>query len=205
MTADQAERTIAVAGVPSPAFLIGGVGAGLFQSRAVGLFLYAAAILSAAGVGILSAIRGAKDNFEEEPFFVASSLSDPFAVRMTSAVRNASLAALHLCAYIVFFSAVGAAAEAVLTRFGAPDPCKAVVSCFLELSKGTADAASLPNPRAALLLSAAAVGWTGLSVHFQTLAACDGSGLRFGCYFLRKGLQALLCFGFMAIFLIIRG
>ena len=199
LSADQAERAVAIACVPSPAFLIGGVGVGLFGDRSVGLFLYATAILSATTVGVFSAFRGAKEHLKEDVFPTIPPLPDPFAVRLTNAVRNAAHAALYLCAYIVFFSAVGAAAEAVLSRFGAPDFCKALVSCFLELSKGVTDAAALPNPPSALLLCTAAVGWTGLSVHFQTLAACDGSGLRFGRYFFRKGLQALLCVGLAAI------
>lgn len=198
LTADQAERTVAIACVPSPAFLIGGVGVGLFGNRSIGLFLYAAAIVSAATVGIFSAFHGSKNRLEENAFTVPP-LSDRFSIRLTTAVRNAAHTALYLCAYIVFFSAVGAAVTAVLSRFDAPDLCKAVVSCFLELSKGVTDAASLPNSRSALLLCAAAVGWTGFSVHFQNLAVCDGSDLRFGRYFFRKGLQALLCVGFMAI------
>lgn len=204
LSTDQAQRAIAIACVPSPAFLIGGVGVGLFGDRSVGLFLYASAIVSATAVGIFSAVHASKDPFEKESFSVTSLLPDPLAVRLTSAVRNAAHTALYLCAYIVFFSAVGAAAEAVLSRFGAPDLLKTVVSCFLELSKGASDAASLPNPRTARLLCAAAVGWTGLSVHFQTLAACDGSDLRFGRYFLRKGLQALLCVVLTTVFLIFR-
>ena len=202
LTTAQAERAVAIACVPSPAFLIGGVGVGLFGDRAIGLFLYAAAIVSAATVGIFSAFRGSKDPLAEIPLASASPLPDPFAVRLTNAVRNASHTALYLCAYVVFFSAVGAAVTAILSRFGAPDLCKTVVSCLLELSKGTTDAALLSDRRAALLLCAAAVGWTGFSVHFQNLAVCDGSDLRFGRYFLRKGLQALLCVGFMAICLL---
>lgn len=206
LTQKDAERIVAIASVPSPAFLIGGVGNGLFGNRTIGLFYYGAAISAAAIVGFLSARRATEDTLQESRSELCAPLpNEPFSLRLTDAVRRSALAALNICAYIVFFSAISAAAGAVLSRFGAPAVFSAPISCLLELSGGIAEAAALSDPRAATLLCAAAVGWTGFSVHFQTFSVCDTPSLRFGRYLLCKGLQAVLCLGFAVLWLSVRG
>lgn len=205
LTREEAERVIAAASVPSPAFLIGGVGVGLFDDRATGLFLWGSALAAAGIVGVFSTFRKTTTFPKSYTPSHGSTRPTSFPVRLTDALRGAALAALNLCAYIVFFSAVSAAANAVLSRFGASDPLRAVVSCLLELSGGVSDAAALPDRRLSLLFCAAAIGWSGLSVHFQTLAVCDGQSLRFGRFAFRKGLQAVICLGFAALWLRFHG
>ena len=204
LTREEAERVVAIASVPSPAFLIGAVGLGLFGNRATGLFLYGSALAAAGIVGVFSARRNTVAFTDRDVSLGIPTHTVPFSVRLTDALRGAALGALNLCACIVFFSAISAAANAVLSRFGVPDPFRAGVACLLELSGGVADVAALPDHRFSLLLCAVAVGWTGLSVHFQTLAACDGI-LRFGRFALRKGLQTILCVGFAALWLRFHG
>jgi len=60
---------------------------------------------------------------------------------------------------------------------------------FLELTNGVA---ALPTTRAGFAACAAMLGWGGLSVHAQTLAVLEGTGLSARRYFLGKALQSLL-------------
>ena len=43
-----------------------------------------------------------------------------------------------------------------------------------------------------MLLCALAVGWSGLSVHFQIMSICDGCAVSFRPYFASKAAQGLL-------------
>lgn len=203
LTAPEAERAIAAASVPSPAFLIGAVGVGLFQDHAVGVLLEATVLIAALTVGMIDArFAGRADQYSVD---TPAETPAPFAALLTSSVRKAALTSLNLAAFVVFFSAVTAAVDAVLSRFGAGAIPRAAVGCLLELSTGTAEAAALPDARPALLLCAAAAGWSGLSVHFQIRSVCDGCGLHFTRYYLTKALHGVFCAGILALDLLIRG
>ncbi len=204
LTRDETERAVAISSVPSPAFLIGGVGAGMLGNRAAGLFLYGATIFAAATAGAVSARVGSRESTLPPPV-LSPQAAQPFAKRLTSAIRGSATAALHICAFVVFFSAISGAVGAILSRFGMGAVPSAWVGSLLELSGGVAMAAELPDPRAALLLCGAAAGWAGLSVHCQILSVCDGYGLRSGRYFLSKAAQALLCAGAVAVWLLAHG
>ncbi len=203
LTTTEAERVIAISCVPSPAFLIGSVGVGLFGDRGKGIFLYTAVLLAALTVGFFSARLQKGESTARENSIPP--IPDPFPLRLTEAIRKSALSSLNICAFIVFFSAVSGAVEAVLTRFGANPYSGAVLSALLELSGGAASAAALDDPRAAMILCGAAAGWAGLSVHFQILSVCHGQRLRFGRYFLAKGLQGLLCALMVTAWLLFHG
>ena len=114
-------------------------------------------------------------------------------ILLTHAVQSSCQAMLSVCSYVIFFSALMGTLHAVLDGFGAPSSCKALLFCFFELTGGTDAAAALPSPLWGAALTAFAVGWCGVSVHCQTLSACDGARLRYGGYFLAKLLQGILC------------
>lgn len=202
LTIPEAERAIAVASVPSPAFMIGAVGVGLFQDHAVGVLLEATVLLAALTVGMIDA-RFAK-HAEQRRMETPAEAPPPFATLLTSSVRKAAMTSLHLAAFVVFFSALTAAVDAILSRFGAGGILRAAVGCLLELSTGTAAAAALSDARPELLLCVLSAGWGGLSVHFQICSVCDGRGLRFSRYYLTKALHGIFCVGILALFLLIR-
>ena len=205
LTREEAERTVAVSSVPSPAFLLGAVGSGLFGDRGYGLFLEGSVLFAAALSGVILARFTHDRSARSENKTVDSRQAGPFAGQLTAAVRKAALTTLNLAAFVVFFSAVSGAAGAILTRLGAGEPLRAAVNGLLELSGGAARAAALPDAWLARLLCAGAAGWGGISVHFQIASVCAGQDLRLRRYLFAKGLQCLLCLFFTTLFLLISG
>lgn len=191
LSREEAERAARIASIPSPAFLIGGVGAGMLRDRGAGLFLFLAALLSATLTGLLESYPKRKERSpgREDRFPPAQR----FPLRLTGAVRGSATASLQLCAYVVFFSALNGAVGAILGQFGAGDVPRAVISGLLELSGGVSAACATGMPIPALLLCSAMTGWCGLSVLFQIASVCDGCGFRFGRLILSKALQSAIC------------
>ena len=190
----EAERILNFSNNPSSAFLISAVGVSLWGNRRFGITLYIIALLSQILTGILFA-RLKKESLSHIPSEAkAPHTPRPFGIGIfTDAVRNSCFSMLLVCAYVVFFSALVGTLGILLDRFSLPPVFSAAVFCLFELSGGVSNAAALPSPTVAALLTAFAIGWSGLSVHCQILSICDGHGIRFRSYFLSKILQGVLC------------
>jgi hypothetical protein len=63
---------------------------------------------------------------------------------------------------------------------------------FLEITSGSGASAAVGG-RAGIALAAAAVGWSGLSVHMQTAAVVLPKGLSLKRYAAGKAVQGVLC------------
>ena len=113
------------------------------------------------------------------------------------------MSTLLICAYVVFFSTLTGTVELVLGRFAANEATHAILSSLLELSGGVSAAASLANRRLATILTGAAVGWSGLSIHCQMLSLCDGHDLSTRPYIIAKLVQTVLCPCLMTLLLIL--
>ena len=194
MARAECERVIACSSIPSSAFLISTVGTTLWQDAKFGILLYATAVISALLCGALLYIlqkRGKKATFE-------STLSAPSKIRFEigmfpSAVRNATMNTLLICAYVVFFSTLTGAVEIILGRFAANETTHTFLASFLELSGGVSAAAELSNRRLGALFTGGAVGWSGISIHCQMLSLCDGHNLSMRPYLTAKLLQMIAC------------
>lgn len=193
LTRDETERVICASTNPSSAFLFNAVGVSLHGNRHYGSVLYLITLVSALLVGMLLARLPVKN--DRETGFVPREM--PRTPRsgaqfFTDAIRNALGGMLTVCAYVVFFSAFCGTLTVLAERLRMPESLRAAVFCLFELSGGVSVAASLTPPRLSALLTAFAVGWSGLSVHCQVLSVCDGRGLRMRRYFLAKLLHGIL-------------
>ena len=194
LTRDECERAMACSSIPSSAFLLGTVGATLWQDARFGVFLYFSAILGALLSGIL--LYGVQKSKERERPLTATQPLSPIrfdAGMFPSAVKNATVSTLLICAYVVFFSTLSGAVELILGRFGANENTHAILSALLELSGGVGASAKLCNRRLATVLTGAAVGWSGVSIHCQMLTLCDGHSISIRPYFAAKLVQATVC------------
>ncbi len=196
LTREEAERVLLFSTNPSSAFLINAVGVSLFGNRTFGILLYFSILLSQFIIGILFS-HPAKEKGTERANAV-DSINDIPKKRsvgrlFTDAVTASLSAILLVCAYVVFFSALGGTVNLALEHFHAPALLKASVFGFLELSSGVSAASALPNTVASALLCAFASGWGGISVHCQLLSVCSGSGVRLRSYLLAKLTQGFLC------------
>ena len=193
MSRTECERALACSSIPSSAFLISTVGTTLWKNVKFGIFLYTCAISSALFSGILLYVLQ-KRRQKETLTTVSPSVPLRFRVRMfPSAIQNATVNTLLICAYIVFFSTVSGALGLILERFGANEIPHALLSLFLEVSGGVSASAQLADSRLAALLTGAAVGWSGISIHCQMLSLVDGHNLSLRPYFAAKFIQSVLC------------
>lgn len=164
-----------------PAFILGIAGYEVFQSARVGWALYGIHALSALLLFLLLP-RGKAVRHVSKP-------TPPFAVVFVEAVRSGVAAMLNICGFVVLFLV----ALRLLTVYaGISHP---LLLGTVELTNGIL---SLPNNAGGFVMAASLLGWGSFSVHCQTAAVLEGSGLKLFPYLLAKlaqsGLSAVLAF-----------
>lgn len=174
----QAENLLCCCNNAGPSFIFGIAGAGVFHSGRIGMALYGIHITAALMTGALLR-RDAESGAPALPR--SKSISLPQA--LVSAVRSAAESMLYVCAFVVFWLAVNALV-AELTGFTHP-----LLFGALELTGGIL---RLNADRMSFVMAAGLLGWGGISVHCQTAAVLDGTGLPLGRYLLSKALQGSL-------------
>lgn len=197
----ECEHLLTFCNCPSSAFLISAVGVGLFGDRRLGCALYFCVLGCSFAIGLAARFLMHRRNTEEHPHYPSG--LHPGGVEMfTASVANAATGMLGVCAYVVFFSTLSGTLSDILTAAGGMEPHLFAILCgFLELSSGVSEASGLVDGNAALILSAAVAGWSGLSIHCQVAGICAGRDISLRPYLLAKGAQALLCAAVMAMIL----
>lgn len=178
LTKQQAENLLCCCNNAGPSFIFSIAGAGVFHSDRIGMALYGIHISAALMTGALLR-RNAEPGVPALPR--SKSISLPQA--LVSAVRSAAESMLYVCAFVVFWLAVNALV-AGLTGFTHP-----LLFGALELTGGIL---RLEADRMGFVMAAGLLGWGGISVHCQTAAVLDGTGLSMGRYLLAKALQGSL-------------
>jgi sporulation integral membrane protein YlbJ len=188
VTLEEAQSLLLFCNNAGPAFILSIAGAAVLGDMRLGFLLLGIHIISAVGVGILLRPK-------QQP---RSSLKAPSAsphlrgsVLITSSVGKALTSSLNISAYIVLFSVLIVLLEQVIPALNLLPPSLHALSIgLLELSEGVCavqNAAPLSLAVCAFLL-----GWGGCSVHCQTAALLEGSGLELAPYLRAKLLQGLL-------------
>lgn len=175
----EAERLLAFCNNAGPSFILGVVGLGCFGSLRAGVILYLLHILSALLVGVLLKKR----DRPRVNFRLPLSPPEKFLPAFLRSVQESADAMLHLCAFVVF-ALVVQTLLAGLTGLRHP-----AALGFIELTGGVAQLGNGPGD---FVWAAVLLGWGGLSVHGQTAAVLDGTGLKMTRYFFGKGLQAAI-------------
>ena len=185
LSREEGEYLLTFVNNTGPAFLIGGIGVGLFDSARLGWMLYILQIPVSLSVGFL--YRPRRPNPKVCRKIPASDGIDP-----VSAIASASETAVGIVGFVCFFSALSSLFSLFIPT-GLPH---AVSSALLEVGTGAARASTLAFPFPAFPLVAFAVCFSGLSVHFQTLSVVKKAGLGAKRYF-----RAKLTAGFLAFFI----
>lgn len=186
---EEAERVLAFCNNTGPAFLIGGIGAGMLGSPMLGTVIYISQLSAALLCGILLRPRGRRKKTHAK---IAPPERQSAARQFVHAVSGAGSTMLVICSFIVFFAVVGGLIELTLDSAGITSTAvHALLLSIFELTSGARAAADAGS--AGALICSASVGWSGLSVLFQTMAVLEGSGLSVKYYVKGKALQAILC------------
>ena len=170
----------------SPAFLVGGVGAGMLGSAALGWRLLKAQLLTQATLALLLR-RAWRDRTQAAP--------DASEAGEVQPVRGAVLAILGVCGYMTLFGALNGAAGALVGR----GPADALL-CLLDVPSGAARVAGLALPDGIRLpLLAGMCGFGGACVIAQCLGALRGCGVGAAEYVGLRAAAGAICAGYMAL------
>lgn len=189
---NECERLIGISNNASPAFVISGVGYGLFGSLKLGLLLYFISIISSAFAGLITA-RFAKNEFEIE-YNAISSFS------FTESVKSATRACINICGFICFFSVIIHFINQSLKN----ELLVAFLSSFLEIGNAAKFISSVSLPELIKLpLLSFAIGFSGLSVHFQSKSILSDTDISMNKYYLMKLLSATLSAAIMLLIVLL--
>ena len=207
----EAQRLLAFCNNSGPAFILGVVGAGVFQSGKIGVLLYLTHMLASCLVGVVFRFYGPKEDVgrTNSPTFQAKRFTAAF----TQAVTGAMTSTLNICAFVLFFTVLLRlctltgllpALAGLLGRLLSPlgfteDWATRLLTGLMELSSGVAGLTGSGQLAGRAAMAAFMLGWAGVSIHCQTLTFLADSGLSPGTYFAGKllhgGISAALMWG----------
>lgn len=206
ITKDECERLIAISSSPSSAFLISAVGISLFGSKALGRALYAATLASSLIIGvalnIISKAKRKSDTTNSHPKNAPPAQKKRFCIAdISNAIAASAEAMLKICAFVVFFTAfVGTLCDA-LDACAIPQILRAIICSIIELTGGVREAASVASVPLGATIAAFAAGWSGVSVHLQIAAICQGRDISLRPYLVSKLASGALTAAIITIYL----
>ncbi len=168
LSREDCERLLAFCNYPSVPFVVFAVGKNLLGNAALGLFIYVLNVSVGLTVG---AAGGRKHAVGFHPTLQKERESQPFFRAFTESVVSAASSVISVCALVTFFTCAVGCLSAFDLINNAPI-LKALLFSFFELTSGAAACAALPSRQLAAVLTAAAVGWSGISVLMQIYSSC---------------------------------
>ncbi len=189
---ERAETLLTFCNNAGPSFIFSIAGVGVFGSQKIGLALYGIHILSAlAAGGLLGGLRSVRNVSKTAGSDMKTARCDmkpagngtKLPALFVSCVGSAAAAMVNICAFVIFFLVVMA-----LVRQAWPGLPPLALG-LLELTGGIT---SLEASPAGFCMAAALLGWGGVSVHCQTAAVLEDTGLSLRRYLLAKALQAVI-------------
>lgn len=210
---DEAERLLSFCNNSGPAFVLGVVGAGIFSSGTIGLWLYGAHVLASILVGMLFRFYG-DHSCASDSTVDAISKNLSFSGVFTETVKNSFSATMNICAFVIFFTVVirlmfltgiitclSGFIAWILRDLGVKQSLiESILTGIIEMTSGVwslRDMAASMGTR--MCMAAFILGWAGLSVHCQVLSFIGSSGLSTRTYFWGKLLHGVLSAGIIYI------
>jgi len=176
ISSDDASRLCALSSVCGPAFLLGSVSA-MWNSKSYGIILYAAQILFAITSAVLFKKKAMYKKSPTKKTINKNNIS--FASALCTAVSDAAVTSLVVCAYITFFSVI----ETMLSMFF--PKISFIFKSVLEFSGGCEFGASIGG-KLGMVCTGFAVGFGGCSVFMQICNIIGSSNISFRRTFLTK-------------------
>jgi len=189
LTKDEAERLIPLSNNPSCAFIVGGVGLGIFGDLKVGLMLLFSLYSSTVICGVLT--RNKTDKNHKNDFNIEQNYD------FISSVKSAGINSISIISFISLFSAINGIVKKRIKNA----PILYIISAFCEVTNAVNFFASDSriSPYLSLLLSAFALGFGGICVGLQSTVFTSVSGLKMKKYYLIKLLNAIISAGIFSI------
>ena len=191
ITKSELETLCVFSNNPSAAFVISGIGIGLYGDIKLGILLYSAVIISAILIGIASKNRNCISTI--------SAVISRQSFNLVESIKKAGISSLTVSVYIIFFSSIVSLTSSIMKN----DIATLIFACFFEVANASKSAASLSknNIFFALITTAFALGFSGFSVHMQSFSILPKKISR-RKYLGMKLLQGMICAAFLALYLI---
>lgn len=180
---DMGERLLAYSSNPSPSFIVGAVGIGLFGSMKIGLLLLFSTYIST----IVAAQFFRKNH--GETLFSHNNTRQRF--NFVASIKNAGEAAVSISSFIIIFACISGIVEKHISIAF----IKEIIISVLEVT-GAVNFFALTyenSPNLALPIVAFSLGFGGFSVLAQTAAFANEAGLSMKKYTIIKLLEGGIC------------
>ena len=206
---NETEKLLSFCNNSGPAFILGTVGAGVFNDPKIGFMLYFSHMLASVVVGIIFRGYGSRRKPAAKKTPSAAAKTSAPTPRLSSAVSRSITAAggsmINICAFIIFFSVatrmlyLAGILPALASFIAHPFPmmtaaeAEGLLSGLIEVASGVLSlkTAAVGMP-AALAMAAFMLGWAGVSVHFQVVSFIGEKSLSLFPYLVGKLLHGLL-------------
>ena len=181
ITKNECQRLVEISTNPSVAFVIAGVGIGIFNNTILGITLYISTVISSIIIGVITKSnksKNTKSHFINEQKF-----------NLVASIKNAGMSCIAISSYIVFFSVI----IELIRSTSINELFISFVSSFIEIGNSTKliHEASI-NTFYKLLLLGFSMGFSGLSVHMQVSSFLP-KDISMKRYLMIKLLQGIIC------------
>lgn len=188
VTKTEAERLSAFCSNSGPLFILGSVGAAVYANIRIGVLLYVCHILASLTVGILFRFYKRGDYCAPDTVMTTPkrTVTEIISIAMDSAVKTM----LAVCGAVIFF---GMSGRLVIDLIPADGEIYALLTGMSEFVTGTLLISGLDiELTQKLIYTAFVVGFAGLSVHMQVIAAAGRFGLDMRPYLVGKLIHGVL-------------
>lgn len=188
ITKTEAERLLSFCNNSGPLFILGSIGVAMYSKIRYGVILYVVHIVAAIIVGVIFRFYRRGDYTAPKTVMTTPSRSggEVFNIALQSAIQNI----LTVCGAVIIFSM---ASRLFLDLVHMSPWLDAVLSGILEFVTGTVKISNLDVPvMSKLIMTAAIVGFAGISVHVQVVAVIAKYELSLVPYLIGKILHAAI-------------
>lgn len=179
LSREDGEKLLVFCSNAGPSFILGVCGVGVFGSAETGFLLLLLQWVTAFIFFLCFLLKNQKKNFPKNK---TEEVSPPFHRVLTEALGGAISSFLYILSCIVFFSFM---IKLVFTLVPVNEYTKTILYLFTELTGGIFTLEKLPFSLS-FPLCGAALGWSSLSVHLQTLGVLSDSNLSYRPYLLGR-------------------
>ncbi len=189
----QAERLALISVSAGPAFVLGAVGSGIYKSTAIGFMLLVILCVSVFAVGGMLSLFVKKENAAVK----ARKIADTENAFVSSAYDSAKTM-LSICVFVVLFAYIQSLTEAIGLNRGieylfcqlgfSKNTAQAILPCIMEVSAGC-----IAGSKAGFPMVAFALGFGGLSVHFQIFSVLKDIGVNKLKFIFIRFIQGVIC------------
>lgn len=167
-----------------PMFIVGAVGALMFNNVKIGYFILIAHILGAMINGLLYRNIKAKES-GQAPYTNMNAKQD-----LSQIVIDSALSILSVGVIIAIFFVIITAFNPILSLF--PSPIKEVLQGTVEITKGCIEISKLTNQKLAMILASFVISFGGLSTILQSMTFLEKIKMPVGLFILQKVTHGIL-------------